>query len=376
MDNQGPGRGKNRLDKWKEPIRMDFPYIGPFREDDPVRELIHQRRANNATGDGRKVKWSPLSAAKELIFDIDNGKPSYHVITSGFDLETCEWITCHLVDLIPESDDDAKSILLEANAFEIPVYPNNDTVVSQLAIYQEDVLRNGAKITMKDGEKRFRTTRLSEDFLSQTNLLENLDPTVFLSPSELLVVRRYVLQDIEARDEAGQILERLRSGISELTICLAATKRNESDLQACLTKYPILFGINYKSIIPQHKLGSEFVMDYALEKVSGDVDLVEIEASSHRLFTNAGDPSKALIHAERQVSDWLTWIEEHHTYSREHLTNLWSPIGLVIIGRDTTDEDRVRIRQRNRLFKGNVQILTYDDLLRQANEFLARLTGV
>ena len=55
-------------------------------------------------------------------------------------------------------------------------------------------------------------------------------------------------------------------------------------------------------------------MDYALERHSGLLDLVEIESSSLELFTKDGNPRKELVHAEQQVFDWLEWMEANGSY--------------------------------------------------------------
>jgi hypothetical protein len=58
---------------------------------------------------------------------------------------------------------------------------------------------------------------------------------------------------------------------------LLAEGVREEELQRCLTRNPTLFGAEYREIKPKHRLGAEFEMDYALVRVSGVVDIVEIE---------------------------------------------------------------------------------------------------
>ena len=118
-------------------------------------------------------------------------------------------------------------------------------------------------------------------------------------------------------------------------------------------------------------------MDYALARVSGVIDLVEIEASTHPLFTKAGDPRKELVHAEQQVIDWLDWIVRHREYARARLPGLMQPLGYVIIGRTAgmSKEERDRLHRRNSMFRGALHILTYDDLLDRAKTLLKILKG-
>ena len=87
----------------------------------------------------------------------------------------------------------------------------------------------------------------------------------------------------------------------------------------------MLFGPDYVRIIPNHRLGAEYEMYYALERHSGLFDLVEIEASTLALFTRGGDPSSHLvitllsIHEsgcndddEEYVRDRSDWRPEFH----------------------------------------------------------------
>jgi hypothetical protein len=198
-----------------------------------------------------------------------------------------------------------------------------------------------------------------------------------LSPAELLVLRGAVQREFEARDEAGRLLASLRAGIQELTVELQAEAANEGELQACLTRNPLLFGLDYHRVIPQHRLGAEYVMDYALERVSGFVDLVEIEASAHALYTQQHKPTAALVRAEQQVLDWLDWIERNADYARQSLPGVQRPLGYVVIGRSSSlsEEDQARLRRRNTTLQGSVQVLTYDDLLARAQMMLDRLQG-
>jgi len=90
-----------------------------------------------------------------------------------------------------------------------------------------------------------------------------------------------------------------------------------------------------KSKVGIHK----YEMDFALCQYWDSADryeytIVEIERSTHRLFTAKGDPSAALTHALRQVVDWRGWIEDNLAYARKILPHIEpTPAALVIIGR-------------------------------------------
>jgi hypothetical protein len=269
-------------------------------------------------------------------------------------------------------------VLALAVIHEVPVYPNTEELMSELASYHEEMLAVGFKMKDESGKDVYlHFTKLPGTSVGTLDHLEAIKATELQSPAEIELIRRALLAELQKREEAGRVLAALRLAIAELEGLLNDRERNENDLQRCLTHNPILFGTDYRRVIPKHRLGDEYEMDYALERVSGLVDLVEIEASTHLLFTQAGNPRKELVHAEQQVLDWLDWIERHSEYARDRLPGLMRPFGYVIIGRSTnlSEKDRDRLHRRNSVFRGAFQILTYDDLLDRARALLEILAG-
>ncbi|MEJ7744438.1 MAG: Shedu anti-phage system protein SduA domain-containing protein [Nocardioidaceae bacterium] len=121
----------------------------------------------------------------------------------------------------------------------------------------------------------------------------------------------------------------------------------------------MLFGLEYSEIIPKFKLGKTFEMDFALQRHSGLVDLLEIEPSNLPLYTKAGNPTQHLVHAEQQVLDWLEWLETNARLARDDLPGLTRPIALVCIGSraSLSDADSIRLRRRNSTWNGTITIL-------------------
>ena len=171
---------------------------------------------------------------------------------------------------------------------------------------------------------------------------------------------------------AQRTLNYLEIAISSLEQALNTKERNENQLQRILTENPILFGIEYSRIIPKHKLGAEYEIDYALEKYSGLKDIVEIESSSLKLFTKQGNPTKDLVHAEQQIIDWMNWIEQNNSYANSKVPGFISPKGFVVIGTNSelTEKDKMSLVRRNKLFNESITVLTYDDLLNKAKIML------
>jgi hypothetical protein len=374
-----------RLDKWREPKRVPA-FIRPV-DDQEVQEIVRRRyEERNAKQETEGLTESRIyDMAKELIFDIKDGLPVFHAVIYTINTEAFELELGHGLDILVKDRDehevkeDVKKTLALALIHDVPVYPNNEDLASVLAKYHRDLLIEGFRAPDESGEYvRLKLVNSpSTDDVETLRHLERIRLTDAHSPAELHLMREAVMTELAKRDEAGRILASLRLAIEELSALLEQATRNEGGLQECLTRNPILFGTEYRRIIPKHKLGAEYEMDYALEHVTGLVDLVEIEASTHRLFTKKGDPRQSLVHAEQQVLDWLDWIERHGMYARENLPGLAQPVGYVVIGRDIdlSDEHRKRLRRRNAFFRGTVRILTYDDLLGRARNLLGVLEG-
>lgn len=320
-----------------------------------------------------------VRSAKEIIFDTEDDKPVFHFVMFMFDAASFElYIERAFKTVSPLSDDDVKKILALALVEDVPVVPNTPSVAPALAEFHREMLLWG--FTTKDingSDVRIVLTQHQGRQVDNLPAFESLQLTTPPPLAELILMRQAVLDELDRRAETARILVTLESAIAQLEVALQSESRNERQIQKCLTQNPVLFGVDYVRIIPHHQLGSDFEMDYALEHISGYVDLLEIEASTHRLFTQKGDPQKALVHAEQQVIDWLQWIEEHSEYARSKLPSLKRPTGYVIIGRSDTmsPSDRERLQWRNAVLRGAIATMTYDDLLDRAKHMLKVFQG-
>lgn len=129
--------------------------------------------------------------------------------------------------------------------------------------------------------------------------------------------------------------------------------------------YLRLFGAS--PLYSKIKLGSDYEVDFAWfdsGSFGPEWRLVEIEAPSHRLYTDGGQPSAALTHAIQQVRDWHTWIHENLRYARKLMPWIEYPLGFVFMGRwaeltDSTKQKLKRLCHENRMF---LEIHTLDSL--------------
>jgi hypothetical protein len=166
------------------------------------------------------------------------------------------------------------------------------------------------------------------------------------------------------RDKTGQFRTLLSGGASE------------EDIQKFLKDNPFLLR-PASEVIPKQKLGEDFVTDFALLNIldQGPIyTLVEIERASHRVLTKDKLLSEPVSRAIKQTRDWDVWLEQNKAYIQGKLHGFETPQYLIVIGRsnDMDAEEKAYLRSYNREYK-NTALLTYDDLLKQAEEFLESL---
>lgn len=163
---------------------------------------------------------------------------------------------------------------------------------------------------------------------------------------------------------------------------VVASARVEADVQRYLAANPALLiqplsGGHGRWVIPQQRLGSEFVTDFLLAERSSvgfEWTAVELENPNLRMFTNLGDPSRHLTHAVRQIMDWRIWLTDNHDYAERPRSR--NGLGLVdisnnipawvIIGRRANESSENRHRRRQLAAQNNLEIHTYDWLIERA----------
>lgn len=364
----------DRLSKWKKGEKHLLAFENPMDSD--FEEFLEKKKEKD-TAEKKNLfnsNFELMKMTRELVFDIKGGIPVFHYICAMLDTKELELSYHHLLDSVIEGDkDDIEKEIINtlglATALEVPVYPNNQKVEKELSNYYQKLIKNGFTAPDEKGNpvklvpvNSKKTDDFNIDNFSKTDL------TKFWSPTDLLILKEVVKDEFLKLNNAHRTLTMLEIAIEELENLLDTSKRNENSLQVCITQNPILLGLDYSKIIPKHKLGSEFEVDYALEKYNGLIDLMEIESSNLNIFTKQGNPTSYLVHAEQQVIDWLDWVEKNNSYARNGLEGLISPKGFVIIGRSSslTEKTKASLIRRNKAFNGIISILTYDDVLIKA----------
>jgi hypothetical protein len=165
--------------------------------------------------------------------------------------------------------------------------------------------------------------------------------------------------------------------------------RAESDMQRYLAAQPWLLiqhlaGGYGRWVIPQKRLGAEYVPDFIIgERHSGGRywTAVELEGPQRAMFTKAGDPSRYLWHAIRQIVDWRVWLEHNRDYAARDpsdgglgLEDITPALpGLIIIGRRHHLPARRQAFRRGLERQLNVQIHSFDWLLERLEERVSDL---
>jgi len=127
-------------------------------------------------------------------------------------------------------------------------------------------------------------------------------------------------------------------------------------------------------VIPTKRLGSEYITDFVIGERSSlgfEWQAVELESPAAPLFTKAGDPTKQLTHAIRQIQDWRVWLQRNQNYAARSkaegglgLTDIVADVpGLILIGRRAAVDPETQERRRQMSNDLQIDIHTYDFLL-------------
>lgn len=156
---------------------------------------------------------------------------------------------------------------------------------------------------------------------------------------------------------------------------LLVKAEREEELQSFLRDNPALLDLRATSVYPKVKLGTEFVTDFVIRLPGDDYVFVEIERSSHPLYTQANNPAAPLTHAVQQVEDWLEWSHDNIAYLRTTLPGIHEPAGLVILGRRSSLNERSMKSLRRRNSTSKIKVITFDDLLDQIRTVATNLAN-
>ena len=152
----------------------------------------------------------------------------------------------------------------------------------------------------------------------------------------------------------------------------------EEILQRYLNDNPILLCPTYTKYWPKLSLGARDT-GFVFREAPGDYLLVELEKSTHPLFTTKGGIRKELKVAQDQVLDWKRYIADNVNTVRTEL-NLSgisaNPRSLIVIGRTETltHHNRQKLQTMENESPKN-KVMTYDDLYENTKAIIENLFG-
>jgi hypothetical protein len=158
---------------------------------------------------------------------------------------------------------------------------------------------------------------------------------------------------------------------------LVSVMHPESDYQRFLEQNPVFIDPLAAQVIPQHRLGTEFVTDFVIRRHDSRYVVVEIEKPSDRIFTGSNDFTAPFTHAVGQVLDFQGWVADNVAYAQKRLPAIVDPYGVVIMGRrsDLSTEQELKLRRWNINSKG-IEIILYDDLSSRAKTLHRSLRSI
>jgi Domain of unknown function (DUF4263) len=161
----------------------------------------------------------------------------------------------------------------------------------------------------------------------------------------------------------------------ELSDMIQDPRTKEIDLHRLILKKPVALDAYGVRVHTEVRLGEDFRADLILQYELADkrVTLVELESSSHVVFTKKGRTRAEVTHALQQVEDWLRWWRENPN-KIPHPFDPSVPVeGLVVIGRSVQMDDDSRRRLLNLNHNRLVKVITYDDLLERVKNLIANV---
>jgi hypothetical protein len=173
-------------------------------------------------------------------------------------------------------------------------------------------------------------------------------------------------------------IETFAATLNEYEKLIADEGALEPVFQDFLSRHPMLLVPGVERIIPKQQLGvgKQFEVDFVIKHEANRYTVVEIEKPSTPILTRQGDFAAPFNHAERQVIDFLNWIDQNLHTARTVLSDIHNPKGLVIVGRRSSLDAAglMRLEAKNASTRARYEFLTFDDLL-ERGRFLLRQLG-
>jgi len=180
-----------------------------------------------------------------------------------------------------------------------------------------------------------------------------------------------------SRVPSRETIENLVSVCDEYELLIVNSNAKEEKFHQFLYDHPILLSAAHETVISKQEIGCgrEYEIDFVIREQGPQYLIVEIEKPSTRIMTKAGDFTADFNHAERQMIDFLGWIESNLQTARTAMPDIANPRGLIVAGRkDELDEPgRARLSAKSAATRAKYEFLCFDDLLDRARRLVSLL---
>ncbi|MFM9850224.1 MAG: Shedu anti-phage system protein SduA domain-containing protein [Hyphomicrobiaceae bacterium] len=153
------------------------------------------------------------------------------------------------------------------------------------------------------------------------------------------------------------------------------TPDSEPKFQEFLTQHPQLLDPMVVTVWPQPNLFGAKFPDFVLRRIDDSYLIIEIETPAKRLITKDGNISSLAVHAERQVTDYQSYLGQRPIEVRASFPNFQEADCLVVCGL----ENKLSPKQKNALRDVNrtrhrVRLVGFDWLAERARSIAQNVT--
>ncbi len=168
----------------------------------------------------------------------------------------------------------------------------------------------------------------------------------------------------------------LERPIKELNELLSQNISDESKYQELLEHFPWVLGLKY-SLIQRHiNLDDKNIPDFTgIRSTDGCRDVIELKPPTMKVFGKGGDFSAEFNKAWSQTERYLDFILRQCSYLRDKGMNFHNPKCYLILGWNLSDDEREKVRVKERM-NPSIELLTYNDLLSFIQNTIAFITGL
>ncbi len=189
------------------------------------------------------------------------------------------------------------------------------------------------------------------------------------------------VSELEEQLEEVKVRE-TRNRLPEMEMDLTAFERmmkkksvKEHELEVFLHHHFWMFGGKYRRAHRETWAGLKGRNDFLLEKATGFYDIVELKRPDDPLFSGAKTirMSGELKDAVSQMALYLDYYYKNYLSHKEQTgMDILYPKGIIVIGRRNESQKNV-LEAHKAVFARNIEILTYDDILDEANQIIKNL---